>query len=200
MFVRLLVVIMPVVLTFMIRSFACLLVMCVFVVGALHRFLMMRMFVVMPAFFRHHAFQFLFRVGVYQIQQAHCPGTAFFRFGFVRILFIFCYLCIIRRISLTSDGRQDIFNPDIIFPSCVDKEVTVLNHADILRRGLIGMHFLAGFQKHMDIRTAPCYVSGKIIGRENRGDDLQAVRRGLLQIHRSSASRQSPDSQQSCQA
>ena len=72
-------------------------------------------------------------------------------------------------------GTQDILHPHIVFPACIDEDVTILDGDDILGRRFIGMALLAGLQKHLQIRPVPGDLPHEIIGRKDGGDHTESA-------------------------
>ena len=107
--------------------------------------------VVMLSLFRHHALQALLFICFHQIQQTDR----------------------VRSPVLLSERCQNIFHPDIIFTACVNKQIAVLDHLDVLRSRLIGVDLLAGLEQHIYVCPVACNLPGEIILGKNRRDNLQ---------------------------
>ena len=71
------------------------------------------------------------------------------------------------------DAVEHGLHPRVRLAADVDEHVGIADGDDVLRRRLIGVHLAAGAQQHRDRHIVPADLTRKIIGREDRRDDVE---------------------------
>ena len=105
-----------------------------------------------------------------------------------------CHNAQVRVIDAVKHG----LDPRVRLAADVDEHIGIADGNNVLRRGLIGVHLAAGAQQHRDRHIVPADLTRKIIGCEDRRDDVElAVVRGRVSLH--GAARKRRHSQHHCQ-